>query len=116
MTWDYDEKGKPMSFAHDHFTMSYHQSRDYGIDYRDFEKVDCLPKGVSLVAIAGVWGDYQNIRCLFMDAAGNGYMRNIGKRNNGYVIRELGVDAKELWVGEKVLVPAGTAEKVIGKA
>ena len=48
MTWDFDEKGKPMSFVHDHFTMSYHQSRDYGIDYRNFEKVDCLPEDVSL--------------------------------------------------------------------
>ncbi|PWE33416.1 hypothetical protein DDZ14_04230 [Maritimibacter sp. 55A14] len=95
-----------MRFAHDHFTMSYHQARDYGIDYRNFDKVDSLPEGVPLVAIAGVWGDYQNIRCLFMDAEGNGYMRNIRKWSNGYVIRELGVDAKELTVGEKVQMPA----------
>ena len=116
MVWDFNEEGKPMSFAHDHFTMSYHQARDYGIDYRDYEKVDCLPEGVPLVAIAGVWGDYQNIRCLFMDAVGNGYVRNIGKRRDGYAIRELGVDARELQVGENVLLPGCVAESVISKA
>ena len=116
MAWGFNEDGKPMSFAHDHFTMSYHQARDYGIDYRDFENVDCLPEGVPLVAVAGVWGDYQNIRCLFMDAEGNGYMRSIRKQSNGYVIRELGVDAKELMVGENVLVPANAVESVSGKA
>lgn len=104
-----------MSFAHDHFTMSYHQARDYGIDYRDYEKVGCLPEGVLLVAVAGVWGDYQNIRCLFVDAEGNGYMRNVRKRRDGYVIRELGVDAKELKVGENVRVPGSAVENVIGK-
>lgn len=100
-----------MSFAHDHFTMSYHQARDFGIDYRDFKKVDCLPEDLPLVAVAGVWGDYQNIRCLFIDTAGNGYMRNVGKRRDGYVIRELGVDARELEVGESVPRPASVAEK-----
>ncbi|WP_050604690.1 hypothetical protein [Ruegeria sp. 6PALISEP08] len=105
-----------MSFAHDHFTMSYHQARDYSIDYRDFEKVGRLPEGVPLIAVAGVWGDYQNIRCLFVDAGGNGYMRNIRKRRDGYLIQELGVDAKELKVGENVLAPASAVENVIGKA
>ncbi|WP_291732577.1 hypothetical protein [Leisingera sp. F5] len=32
-----------------------------------------LPEGVPLIAIAGVWGDYSNILCLFMDANGNGH-------------------------------------------
>lgn len=105
-----------MSFAHDHFTMSYHQARDYGIDYRDFEKVDCLPKGVPLIAVAGVWGDYQNIRCLLVDTEGNGYMRNIRKRRDGYVIQELGVDARELKVGENVLLLGCAGESVISKA
>ncbi len=116
MVWAINEEGNPMSFAHDHFTMSYHQARDYGIDYRSFARVDCLPEGVPLFAIAGVWGDYQNIRCLFVDAEGNGYMRNVRKRRDGYVIRELGVDAKELKVGENVLIPGSVVENVIGKA
>lgn len=116
MAWDVNEKGKPMSFAHDHFTMSYHQARDYRIDYRNFEKVDYLPEGVPLIAIAGVWGDYQNFRCLFMDVAGNGYMRNIRKRSTGYVIRELGVDAKDLRVGENVLIPASAVANVADNA
>lgn len=93
-----------MTFEHSHFTMSYHQARDYGIDYREFEKVDCLPEGVPLIAVAGVWGDYSNIRCLFMDSDGNGYMRNI--RTWGaqeYLIKELGLDAKMLEVGSRVL-------------
>lgn len=94
-----------MTFEHDHFTMSYHQARDYGIDYREFKKVDCLPEGVPLIAVAGVWGDYSNIRCLFMDTDGNGYMRNIRKwGDQGYLIKELGLDAKMLEVGGRVLV------------
>ena len=116
MAWGFNEEGKPMSFAHDHFTMGYHQARDYGIDYRSFKKVDLLPEGVPLIAIAGVWGDYQNIRCLFVDAVGNGYMRNIRKRRDGYLIRELGVDARELKVGENVPIPASAAENVISNA
>ncbi|EEE35316.1 hypothetical protein RKLH11_3992 [Rhodobacteraceae bacterium KLH11] len=91
-----------MSFAHDHFTMSYHQARDYGIDYRSFEKVGCLPDWVQLVAVAGVWGDYQNIRCLFVDVVGIGYMRNIRWwGDKGYPIKELGIDAKEISVGQQ---------------
>jgi hypothetical protein len=93
-----------MTFPHDHFTMSYAQSRDYGIDYRDFPKVDQLPEGIPLIAVAGVWGDYSNIRCLFMDAERNGYRRHINGRAGEYIIRELGINAKELEVGQMVVV------------
>ena len=90
-----------MSFAQDHFTMSYHQARNFGIDYRNFKKMDCLPEGVPLVAVAGVWGDYQNISCLFVEEEENGYMRNIRRwGDKGYLIKELGVDAKEISVGQ----------------
>ena len=92
-----------MNFPHDHFTMSYGQSRDYGIDYRDFEKVTRLPEGVPLMALAGVWGDYSDIRCLFIDADGNCYRRHISGRAGEYIIRELGLNAKDLKVGEMVI-------------
>lgn len=92
-----------MSLPFDHFTMSYGQSRDYGIDYRAFEKVACLPEGVPLMALAGIWGDYSNIRCLFIDEDGNGYCRNISGRAGEYVIRELGLNAKDLEVGQMVM-------------
>lgn len=99
MASDFNLKGRKMTFEHDHFTMSFHQARDYGIDYRDFAKVDCLPEGVPLTAVAGVWGDYSNIRCLFMDADGKGYMRNIRKwGDRGYLIKELAMDATALVV------------------
>ncbi len=89
-----------MTFTHDHFTMSYRQACDYGIDYRDYEKVTCSPKGVPLTAVAGVWGDYVNIRCLFEGEDGTRYLRNIRRwEDKGYSIKELGVDAKDLWVG-----------------
>jgi hypothetical protein len=81
--------------------MSFAQARDIGIDYRDFHKVDCLPSGKSMKAIAGVWGDYVNIRCLFQDVEGNRYLRNIIRRGNaGYIITELNLDAKEIEVGQ----------------
>lgn len=95
-----------MTFDHDQFTMSYHQAQDFGIDYRDFEKVDRLPEGIALTAVAGVWGDNRNIRCLFTDQQGNRYMRNIVKWGDaGYNIRELGIDAKQIEVGQVFDVP-----------
>ncbi|NOC46999.1 hypothetical protein [Ruegeria sp. HKCCD7559] len=92
-----------MLFSHERFTMSFHQALDLGIDYRDFEKVRRLPKGVPLIAIAGVWGEYGDIRCLFMDTEGKGYLRYIQKwGDNGFLIRELGLDAKAIEVGQTV--------------
>ncbi|WP_298851606.1 hypothetical protein [uncultured Ruegeria sp.] len=92
-----------MLFPHERFTMSFRQALDFGIDYRDFENVRCLPKDVLLIAIAGVWGEYSDIRCLFMDAEGNGYLRNIQKwGDKGFLIRELGLDAKAIEVGQIV--------------
>ncbi len=84
------------------FTMSFRQAKEYGIDYRDFEKVDQLPPEVPLVAVAGVWGRYQNIMCLFETGLGKRYLRNIYQRKNGYVIPELGRCAKTISTEETV--------------
>lgn len=101
-----------MTFEHDHFTMSYHQARDYGIDYRDFEKVVSLPEGVPLIAVAGVWGDYSNIRCLFVDAGGNRFMRSIRSRpNTGYLINELGLDARQIEVGDIITISSHNGQR-----
>ncbi|MEP2679664.1 MULTISPECIES: hypothetical protein [Roseobacteraceae] len=90
-----------MRLDHETFTMSFAQARDIGIDYRDYQKVDCLPSGVRVTAIAGVWGDYVNIRCLFEDADDNRYLRNIRRWGDaGYFVKELDVDAKQILVGE----------------
>lgn len=52
-------------------------------------------------AIAGVWGDYSNIRCLFEDAEGNKYLRNIRKWGDArYVSKELSVVAKQIEAGQ----------------
>lgn len=88
------------------FTMGFKDAMLCGIDYREYEKVNRLPAGVPLMAIAGVWGDYANIRCLFADEAGNQYLRNISGRGGQYVIRELGVNAKEIAPGTVYLVAA----------
>ncbi len=92
-----------MPTHHERFTMSFRQSCACGIDYREFERVDSLPKGIPLVAIAGVWGDCYNLRCLFMDTDGNQYLRNVFRTKNGYLIPELGVDAKMIKIGQVVL-------------
>jgi len=90
-----------MRLDHENFTMSFAQARDIGIDYRDYQKVACLPSGIAVKAIAGVWGDYVNVRCLFEDADGNRYLRNIQRWGDaGYLIKELGLDAKEIEVGQ----------------
>jgi hypothetical protein len=101
-----------MTFEHGQFTMSYHQARDLGIDYRDFEKVNRLPAEVKLTAVAGVWGDKRNIRCLFIDPLGNGYMRNIVKWGNaGYIISELELDAKAIAVGAEFTLRKGVGTR-----
>ena len=90
-----------MRLVHENFTMSFAQARDIGIDYRDYQKVDFLPSGVTVTAIAGVWGDYVNIRCLFEAADGNRYLRKIRRWGDaGYVIKELELDAKDIEVGQ----------------
>ena len=93
-----------MTFSHDQFTMSFHQARDIGIDYRDYQKVDVLPSGAVLNAVAGVWGDYQNIRCLFVDCAGLRYLRNIRGGDGKYIIQELVINAKDILVGQEFTV------------
>jgi len=90
-----------MRLDHETFTMSFAQARDIGIDYRNYQKVDCLPSFVTVTAIAGVWGDYVNLRCLFEGADGNRYLRNIQRWGDaGYIIKELGLDAKEIEAGQ----------------
>lgn len=54
-----------------------------------------------LACVAGVWGDYVNVRCLFEDAEGNRYLRNIRRWGDaGYIIKELDLDAKAILVGQ----------------
>jgi len=51
------------------------------------------------VAVAGIWGDYSNIRCLFHDEHGKKYLRNIKGSGGQYTIQEFGVNAKDIEVG-----------------
>lgn len=93
-----------MQFDHPQFTLGFRQAIDFGIDYRDYEKVGRLPEGVPLTAIAGIWGDYSDIRCLFVDQTGQTYRRHITGCAGQYVIRELALNAKELQVGQVLVV------------
>ncbi len=93
-----------MQFEHTQFTLGFRQALEHDIDYRDFRKVDRLPEGIPLMAIAGVWGDYSDIRCLFIDQTGQTYRRHIIGRVGQYVIRELDLNAKELLVGQVLVV------------
>jgi hypothetical protein len=92
-----------MQFDHTQFTLGFRQALDYGIDYRDFGKIDRLPEGIPLMAIAGVWGNYSDIRCLFVDQTGKTYRRHITGRAGQYIIRELDLNAKEMQVGQVVV-------------
>lgn len=93
-----------MQFNHTQFTLGFRQALEYGIDYRDYEKVDRLPEGIPLMTIAGIWGDYRDIRCLFIDQKGQTYRRHITGHTGQYVIRELDLNANELKVGQLVMV------------
>lgn len=92
-----------MQFDHPQFTLSFRQAIDFGIDYRDYEKVGRLPDGVPLMAIAGIWGDYSDIRCLFSDQTGQTYRRHITGHAGHYMIRELDLNAKQLRIGQVVV-------------
>lgn len=93
-----------MQFEHTQFTLGFRQALEYGIDYRDYEKVDRLPEGIPLMAVAGVWGDYSDIRCLFIDQTGKAYRRHLTGRAGQYIIRELDLNAKEIGMGQVVVV------------
>ena len=82
------------------YTLSWRQSQDLGIDYRDFDYCKRLPEGIELVAIAGVWNNRGNIRCLFIDRDRNTYCRHVGGGGGKYMITELGVNAKDIEVGQ----------------
>ena len=92
-----------MQFDHTQFALGFRQALEHGIDYRDYEKVDRLPEGIPLMAIAGVWGDYSDIRCLFIDQDGQTYRRHILGRAGRYIIHELDLNAKELHFGQVVV-------------
>ena len=85
------------------FTMGFKQALQYEIDYRDFEKVRELPKGIELTAIAGVWGGYSNLRCLFVTADGNRICRTVFNRLK-YWVPEIERHGKEIVVGERFIV------------
>ena len=77
------------------FTFSYKQAIEAGIDYRDFKRVRTLPRDIKLTAVAGIWGDYQDIRCLFTSDAGDKYCRTVYHRAE-YYIPEISVYAKNI--------------------
>ena len=74
---------------------SYRDAISKGIDYRDYPKVKVLPEGEELIAVAGVWGDYHDIRCLFISESNKKYCRT-GFRSTKYLIKELNIFGNEL--------------------
>lgn len=88
------------------FLCSFSVAMGRGLDYRTYEKCFKLPVDVELVAVAGVWGDFAQVRCLFVDRAGRKYRRHIQQSKDAYVIRELGLCAKEITVGAVYVVSA----------
>lgn len=85
------------------FTMGFHQALSQGIDYRKFERVERLPSGISIIAVAGVWGDNQNLRCLFELEDGRKVRRETYFQS-GYELLELGWSGKKLVAGKKYFI------------
>lgn len=83
--------------------MGFKQALQYGIDYRDYEKVRELPKDVELTAIAGVWGDYSNLRCLFVTAEGDRICRTVFNRLK-YWVPEIERHGKEIVADETFFI------------
>lgn len=86
------------------FTMSFREAIAKGIDYRDYCKVDCLPTGVKLIPIAGVWGSQQDLRCLFVDETGKRLMR-VAYAQDKYELVEMSRLAKTLTKGTVFELP-----------
>ena len=82
--------------------MGFKDAMMYGIDYRDYKKVRELPKGIELTAVAGVWGDYSNLRCLFVTEDGDRICRTVFNRLK-YWVPEIERYGKEIGVCEKFL-------------
>lgn len=82
------------------YKYSFKDAISVGIDYRDYEKVSELPKNETYTAVAGVWGDYYDIRCLFVSSSTKQYCRK-GFSNNKYLIKELGISGNLIEVGQK---------------
>lgn len=81
------------------FTMGFKDAMMYGIDYRDYEKIRELPKGIELTAVAGIWGNYSNLRCLFVTAGGDRICRTVF-HGSKYWVPEIERFGKEIEVGE----------------
>lgn len=92
------------------FTMGFKDAMAQGIDYRDFEKVRALPTGIELTAIAGVWGNYSDLRCLFISESGKQICRTVWSRTK-YYIPELEKHGKDIKIGECFVVPKTTDEE-----
>ena len=82
------------------YKYSFYDALDEGIDYRDYKRVRELPKNEKLTAVAGVWGNYQDIRCLFISESNKRYCRT-GFFSTKYLIKELNVFGNEIEVGQK---------------
>lgn len=83
--------------------MGFKDAMMYGIDYREYEKVRELPMGIELTAVAGVWGDYSNLRCLFMTSDGDKICRTVFNRLK-YWVPEIERHGKEVQAGEIFLI------------
>lgn len=82
------------------YKYSFKDAISVGIDYRDYEKVRELPKNETYTAVAGVWGDYHDIRCLFISSSKKRYCRT-GFSSNRYLIKELEIHGNLIQVDQK---------------
>ena len=92
------------------FTLGFRDAMAQGIDYRHFEKVRALPEAIELTAVAGIWGNYSDLRCLFTCSDGTQICRTVWSRSK-YFIPELQIHGKEIRVGQRFTVQPTTNEE-----
>ena len=90
------------------YAWSWHDAVAQGVDTRNFKRVKTLPTSVKLTAIMGVWGDNQNLRCLFITEDGEPLLRHCFWRGKGpeYWIPELERSGRDLRPGEEIIIEA----------
>jgi len=83
------------------FYLGFKDAMLHGIDYREYPKLRELPKGRTLTAVAGVWGDYSDMRILFVDVDSGERMCRTVFNGTDYYVPEIGRKGRDIAIDEQ---------------
>lgn len=83
------------------FYLGFKDAMLHGIDYRDYRKVRELPEGRTLTAVAGIWGDYSDMRILFVDPDNDERICRTVFAGTDYYVPEIDRKGRDIAIDEK---------------